>query len=168
MIEQRTIFEIHRMKGLGLSLRAIARNLKVARKTVLKYLENPNPGKPTIKRASKIDPFKEEIGRMLAEPCGAAETGPTLLSAASGLPGRKGAKCERTATGPTPGPPPPCGMQKVLCRFKCETSDPNLPGLAVPTSAFMLAPSMYTWPPAAWMMSQISVIESSNTPCVEG
>jgi transposase len=53
------------MKGLGFSLRAIARNLRVARKTVLKYLENPNPAKPTIKRASKLDPFKVEIARML-------------------------------------------------------------------------------------------------------
>jgi len=65
MIEQQTIFEIHRMKGLGLSLRAIARNLRIGRKTVVKYLENPNPGKPTIKRPSMLDPFKEEIAKML-------------------------------------------------------------------------------------------------------
>ncbi|CFN77517.1 Uncharacterised protein [Bordetella pertussis] len=32
-------------------------------------------------------------------------------------------------------------MQKVLCRFRCETSEPNLPGCATPTMAFMLAPS---------------------------
>ena len=38
----------------------------------------------------------------------------------------------RTPTGPTPGPPPPCGMQKVLCRLRCETSAPNLPGLGQP------------------------------------
>ncbi len=38
----------------------------------------------------------------------------------------------RGARGPRsvrhPGPPPPCGMQKVLCRFRCDTSAPNSPG----------------------------------------
>ena len=55
----------------------------------------------------------------------------------------------RRATGPTPGPPPPCGMQNVLCRLRCETSAPNSPGRASPTSALRLAPSTYTWPPAS-------------------
>ena len=71
---------------------------------------------------------------MLAEPQGAAETGPGPLAG----PGRRlqrvvgqeaAAGGARTATGPTPGPPPPCGMQNVLCRFRCETSAPNWPGL---------------------------------------
>ena len=35
--------------------------------------------------------------------------------------------------GPTPGPPPPCGMQNVLCRFRCQTSAPNWPGAVRPT-----------------------------------
>ncbi len=82
---------------------------------------------------------------MPAEPHGAAEIGPTPVagpaSGCSGWFGRYGARCSRTATGPTPGPPPPCGMQKVLCRFRCETSAPNLPGLARPTRALRLAPS---------------------------
>ena len=30
--------------------------------------------------------------------------------------------------GTAPGPPPPCGMQKVLCRLRCDTSDPHAPG----------------------------------------
>ena len=42
--------------------------------------------------------------------------------------GRNGARCSRTATGPTPGPPPPWGMQKVLCRLRWLTSPPNQPG----------------------------------------
>jgi len=29
---------------------------------------------------------------------------------------------------PMPGPPPPCGMQKVLCKFKWHTSAPMSPG----------------------------------------
>ena len=77
---------------------------------------------------------------MPAEPHGAADTGPTPPPSGrgpaigcSGWFGRYGARCARTATGPTPGPPPPCGMQKVLCRFRCETSPPNVPGLARPT-----------------------------------
>ena len=74
----------------------------------------------------------------------------------------------RRATGPTPGPPPPCGMQNVLCRFRCETSAPNSPGAARPTSAFRLAPSTYTWPPCACTISQISRMPASNTPCVDG
>ena len=46
------------------------------------------------------------------------------------------------ATGPTPGPPPPCGMAKVLCKFRCDTSPPNCPGAHKPTIAFMFAPSI--------------------------
>src|SRR5690606_33485534 len=111
------------------------------------------------------------IGRMDAEPCVAAETMPPVAVAAvsaSNARGRYGARCDLTAQGPTPGPPPPCGMQKVLCRFRWLTSEPHLPGRATPTSAFMLAPSVYTWPPLAWTISQISTTSSSNTPCVEG
>src|SRR5690606_28707414 len=115
------------------------------------------------------------IGRMLAEPCAAAETMPTRVpssacpgSAAGVVAGRKGARCDLTAHGPTPGPPPPCGMQKVLCRLRWLTSEPHLPGLATPQSAFMLAPSVYTWPPWACTTPQISTTSSSNTPCVDG
>src|SRR5687768_16141392 len=108
------------------------------------------------------------IGRMLALPKAAAETWPTVPLDAWCPRGRKGARCAFTAQGPTPGPPPPCGMQKVLCRLRCDTSEPHLPGLATPTSAFMLAPSVYTCPPWRCTMSQISTTSSSNTPCVDG
>ena len=33
-------------------------------------------------------------------------------------PDRKGARCAPVQMGPIPGPPPPCGIQKVLCRFR--------------------------------------------------
>ena len=33
-----------------------------------------------------------------------------------------------TPIGPMPGPPPPWGMQKVLCRFRWHTSAPISPG----------------------------------------
>src|SRR6187431_1096247 len=115
------------------------------------------------------------MGRMPAEPYRAADTGPTPSPApaapfepASGSLGKCGARWARTATGPTPGPPPPCGMQNVLCRFRWETSAPNLPGRAYPTSAFKLAPSTYTWPPASWTFSQSAAIDASYTPWVDG
>src|SRR5690606_3640896 len=101
------------------------------------------------------------IGRIEALPWVAADTmppvrasppaalrAPSPASAGTEYPrGRNGARCALTAHGPTPGPPPPWGIQKVLCRLRWLTSEPHLPGRARPTSAFMLAPSVYTWPP---------------------
>src|SRR5437764_15311589 len=116
--------------------------------------------------------YAHGIGRIPAEPHGAPAIGPTPVlgpaSATNGWLGRYGARCARTATGPTPGPPPPCGMQNVLCRLRCETSAPNSPGWASPTSALRLAPSTYTWPPASWTIPHSSVISDSNTPWVDG
>src|SRR6266545_2519216 len=100
-----------------------------------------------------------------------AATAPASLAASSPAAarvGRYGARWARAATGPTPGPPPPCGMQNVLCRFRCDTSAPNHPGRARPTRAFRFAPSTYTWPPASWTASQTCVTVSSNTPLVDG
>ena len=111
------------------------------------------------------------MGRMLALPNGAALTAPALASVprpAGAWPGRCGARCAATPIGPMPGPPPPCGMQNVLCRFRWHTSAPMSPGRHTPTIAFMFAPSMYTWPPCAWIVAQMSAIDSSNTPCVLG
>ena len=51
-------------------------------------------------------------------------------SATTGWPGRNGARCAATPIGPMPGPPPPCGMQKVLCRLRWQTSAPMSPGPA--------------------------------------
>ena len=48
MIDRRTIFEIHRMANEGSSVRKIAKNLQLNRKTVKKYLKDPNPKKPVI------------------------------------------------------------------------------------------------------------------------
>ena len=50
----------------------------------------------------------------------------------TGCPGRNGARCFATPIGPMPGPPPPCGMQNVLCRFRWQTSAPMSPGPAQP------------------------------------
>ena len=81
----------------------------------------------------------------------------------STLPPWKHIRGTHTPIGPMPGPPPPCGMQKVLWRFKWETSDPKSPGLATPTRAFIFAPSMYTCPPHWCTLSQISLHKKENT-----
>src|SRR6185369_117128 len=116
--------------------------------------------------------YAQEIGRIDALPHGAADTGPGPVdgpaSGCSGWFGRYGARCARAATGPTPGPPPPCGMQNVLCRLRWQTSAPNRPGRASPTNALRLAPSTYTWPPVACTRSHTSVTVVSKTPFVDG
>ena len=62
--------------------------------------------------------YAHEIGKILAEPNGAADIGPGPVAGpaelSSGWLGRYGARCARAITGPTPGPPPPCGIQNVL------------------------------------------------------
>ena len=70
---------------------------------------------------------REDAGRA---PRGGADRGavPSLRGVGVGSPGRYGARCAATATGPTPGPPPPCGMQNVLCRLRWQTSPPSSPG----------------------------------------
>jgi len=68
MIDKRTIFEIHRLKDLGWSERRIARELKLGRATVKKYLENPEQivsKKPP--RPSKLDSYRELIDQFLGQ-----------------------------------------------------------------------------------------------------
>ena len=108
---------------------------------------------------------------MPAEPHGAAETGPTRsrsgLGAAGGWAGTA-ARCARTATGPTPGPPPPCGMQNVLCRLRWETSAPNSPRPGQADQRVEVGAVDVDL--AAGLVHQRAdpVIASSNTPCVDG
>jgi transposase len=65
MIERRLIFEIHRLADDGLSRRKIATTLHLDRSTVVKYLCDPNPPKAVVIKASKLDPFKDEIQKLL-------------------------------------------------------------------------------------------------------
>jgi len=65
MIDRRTIFEIHRLANEKLSVRKIAKTLDLARKTVRKYFREPNPKRPKVKRKTKLDPFRDQITRML-------------------------------------------------------------------------------------------------------
>lgn len=41
MIDRRCVFEIHRLRDAGYSVREIARQLRIGRTTVKKYLEHP-------------------------------------------------------------------------------------------------------------------------------
>ena len=54
------------------------------------------------------------IGNMLALPYIDPETAYSLSVVARGSFGRYGASLSTTPIGPTPGPPPPCGIQNVL------------------------------------------------------
>ncbi len=61
-IDKQTIFEIHRLHGLGWSARKISRHLRIGRPSVKKYLDNPDqvPLKRTI-YPSKLDPYRDFI-----------------------------------------------------------------------------------------------------------
>ena len=65
MIDQRTIFEIHRLAHAGLSVRKIAKTLGISRQTTSKYLDDPTPPRPLRPRPSQLGPFKDAIARLL-------------------------------------------------------------------------------------------------------
>ena len=68
MIDRRTVFEIHRLKDVGNSERQIARQLRIGRKSVIKYLAHPEQtvfGKKP--RTSKLDAYQEKIEAFLEE-----------------------------------------------------------------------------------------------------
>lgn len=66
MIDRHTVFHIHRLHNEGLSQKKIAATLHIDRKTVRKFLNDPDPKRSPIKRASKLDPFKAQIDKFLA------------------------------------------------------------------------------------------------------
>jgi hypothetical protein len=45
---------------------------------------------------------------------------------------RKGASASDSTVGPEPGPPPPWGVEKVLCKLMCMASTPRSPGRTRP------------------------------------
>ena len=65
--------------------------------------------------------YIQEIDKILELPHGAAETAPIPVVGPQSLItecfGKKTSKCFLHAIGPIPGPPPPCGIQNVLCKF---------------------------------------------------
>jgi transposase len=65
MSDRRTIFEMHRLAHDGFSVRKIAATLGGSRQSVQKYLDNPTAQATRPIRASKLDPYTDDIARML-------------------------------------------------------------------------------------------------------
>lgn len=68
MIDNRTVFEIHRLKEMLFSKRQIAQTLNLDRSTVDKYLKHPDTTYKTRQgRSSKLDPYRELIKEMVTQ-----------------------------------------------------------------------------------------------------
>ena len=65
MIDRQSVFEIHRLLNNGLSVQKISQRLHLDWRTVKKYIDDPSPEKSYGKRGGKLDPFKDEITRLL-------------------------------------------------------------------------------------------------------
>ena len=65
MIDQHTLFEIHRMHAEGLSQRKIALQLNLSRATVKRHLCHPQIVRKKIQKPSKLDPFKVHMEQWL-------------------------------------------------------------------------------------------------------
>ena len=66
MIEMRMVFEIHRLKDMGMSNREIAKAIGCSRKTVSKYISNPEL-KPSKRkgRTLKLSPYHDYIREII-------------------------------------------------------------------------------------------------------
>jgi len=67
MLDRRMVFEIHRLKNLGLPNTQIARDLGINRDTVSLYLRDSERRPARRKRSSKLDPYKPFIDGILEE-----------------------------------------------------------------------------------------------------
>jgi transposase len=67
VLGRRTVCEIHQLKGQGLSIRQISRDLGVNRETVNEYLKHPEKTMKLRNRPSKIDLYKPFIENLLGE-----------------------------------------------------------------------------------------------------
>lgn len=67
MLRSRTVHTIHELAMQGKSIGEIARTLGISRPTVRKYLRGAPAPKPRPRRATKLDPFKEQIQRWVEE-----------------------------------------------------------------------------------------------------
>ena len=72
MLDKKTIFEIHRLADQGVSIKKISEILVKDRKTVRKYLNDPQLTRKLANKKSKLDPFKNEIDRLLTINAGAS------------------------------------------------------------------------------------------------
>jgi transposase len=62
-----TIHTIHELSAQGKSIRAIARELGIARNTVRRYLRGKPEAVPRPKRGSMLDAYKAQIHRWMQE-----------------------------------------------------------------------------------------------------
>lgn len=68
MLNKRDVFEIHRLKNEGLSIRKIAVRLNMDRATIDKYIKHPEGSDKKRKtKPSKLDPYREFIKEMVKE-----------------------------------------------------------------------------------------------------
>ncbi len=68
MIDKTTVFEIHGLADAGFSQRKIAQKLNVSRRTVKKYLENPDQAfTADRKKNSGLDPYADLIDEFLKQ-----------------------------------------------------------------------------------------------------
>lgn len=74
MLERSIVFEIHRLKHLGLPESRIASELGISRPAVIKYLKDPDRKKAGRNRTSKLDPYKDFIDGILEEHAGVPAT----------------------------------------------------------------------------------------------
>ena len=109
-----------------------------------------------------VIPGSEHLPEVAVEAChstdallGTNETVPIVRLSTVGS-GRKGARSSEQAMAPQPGPPPPWGVEKVLCKLKCMMSTSASAGRIRPMFAFMFAPSMYRKAPDSCNTSAIS------------
>jgi transposase len=66
MLDKRSIFAIHAYANQGYSQNRIAALLRLDKKTVAKYLADPDPARKKVIRKSLLDPFRTEIGELLS------------------------------------------------------------------------------------------------------
>jgi len=88
MIDERTVFEIHRLKQLGWSDRKIARQLRIDRTSVKKYLTTPTAVRKRVVKGSKLDPYRELIDQLLEQDPGVSAPVALQKLNASGFDGR--------------------------------------------------------------------------------
>ena len=74
MIDQHTLFEIHRLHAAGLSQRKISLQLNLSRPTVKRHLCHPQIVRKKMQKTSKLDPFKVRIEQWLQIDAGLSAT----------------------------------------------------------------------------------------------
>jgi len=67
MLERKTVFEIHRLKDMGMSNSMISRELGIGRDTVSRCLKNPDRKPVNRVRFSVLDPYRHLIDDILKE-----------------------------------------------------------------------------------------------------